>query len=95
MRPTEGEAEFTLEPGESYRYAWAFSVRQELVSMLCGMLFERLEEVTSPDRQRFASVMLDELRPSDAAQISPTQVEKLLDGHFFMGHLDLSQVTDV
>jgi len=95
MRPTEGGAEFKLEPGESYRYAWAFSVGQELSSMLCGMLFECPEEVASPDRQRFVSVMLDELRPSDAAAVSPTQVEKLLDGHFFMGHLDLSQVTDV
>mmetsp|Transcript_91138 Transcript_91138/g.175461 ORF Transcript_91138/g.175461 Transcript_91138/m.175461 type:complete len:515 (+) Transcript_91138:16-1560(+) len=95
MRATEGVAQFTLEPGESYRYAWAFSVGQELVSMLCGMLFEHLEEVTSPDRQRFLSLMLDELRPSDAAEISPTQVEKLLDGYYFMGHLDLSQVTDV
>jgi len=94
MRPTEGPAEFILEPGEEYRYAWAFTVSRELVGMVGGMLLERMDSVGESDDKRFLPLPLDSLSCSDAPVVPMRRVEQLCEGHLYMGQLDLREVTE-
>lgn len=95
MRPTEGAAEFTLEPGEEYRYSWAFTVKSKLVGMVGGMLFERMSQASEAEDERFLPASLDFIVPAEAAEVPMRQVESLSEGHVYMGQLDLTQITDM
>lgn len=94
MRPTEGESEFVLEPGEEYKYSWAFTVGQELIGMAGGMLFECLDKVSQSDTERFLTASLDMLKPVEAPEISMVRVQKLIEDYVYMGQLDLRLITD-
>ncbi|CAK0836059.1 unnamed protein product, partial [Prorocentrum cordatum] len=92
MRPTEGAAEFYLEPGEEYRYAWIFSVSQPLAEMHGGMLLDRPSRAATSDRERFVGANLPVLPVSQAPEVGVQHLEVLAEGHVFMGQLDLTQL---
>merc|ERR1711879_24535 len=89
VRPTEGPAEFMLEPGQVYGYAWSFVVKNELAGMAGGMLLERMDNVCKADEERYVPLGMDSLAFSDAPFINKSRLEDLCQGFLFMGTLDL------
>jgi hypothetical protein len=92
MRPTEGAAEFILEPGEEYRYSWIFSVVQGLEEMHGGMLLDRPSRSARGDSDRYVAAQMEPLQVSDAEEVGVQQLERLAEGHIYMGQLDLTQI---
>ena len=93
-RPTYGQSEFVLEPGEEYKYSWVFKTDTELVGMVGGMLLERLDRVEATDSDRFLFASLGKLSFSEAPTVPVHKVEHLNQEHIYMGELSFKASGD-
>jgi len=83
-------AQFTLCPGDEYRFCWVLIVSQPLKGITGGTVFEVLDD-SSPHHQRsdFTNAGLEVLCPRDAEEVTGEKATRLGEGHYFTGHLDL------
>ncbi|CAE7284308.1 unnamed protein product [Symbiodinium natans] len=93
-RPTYGQAEFVLEPGEEYKYSWVFTTDTDLIGMVGGMLLERLDRVDASDADRFLFASLGQLSFSEAPMVPMHKVESLNQEHIYMGELTFKASRD-
>mmetsp|Transcript_41361 Transcript_41361/g.96553 ORF Transcript_41361/g.96553 Transcript_41361/m.96553 type:complete len:504 (-) Transcript_41361:157-1668(-) len=93
-RPTYGEAEFVLEPGQEYKYSWIFATDTDLVGMVGGMLLERLDRVEAAEDDRFLFASLGKLSFEEAPTVPMHKVEYMNQGHIYMGELNFKASRD-
>jgi len=93
-RLTEGAAGYTLRPGEEYRFCWALIVGRELRGLAGGALLERGGGPVGDGEGRHVRPGLEPalLLPEGEPQVPMKDVERLGQGYFYTGQLDLRQI---
>mmetsp|Transcript_82355 Transcript_82355/g.142819 ORF Transcript_82355/g.142819 Transcript_82355/m.142819 type:complete len:511 (-) Transcript_82355:84-1616(-) len=82
-------SQFSLRPGEEYKFCWMLIVSQEVKGMTGGTLFELLDG-SPKKRQGFTNAGMPVLSPKLADAVTTSaEVEELGEGHYFTGQLDL------
>jgi len=94
QRPTYGEAEFVLEPGQEYKYSWIFTTDTDLLGMVGGMLLERLDRVEAAEDDRFLFASLGKLSFEEAPTVPMHKIEYMNQGHIYMGELNFKASRD-
>lgn len=80
-RMTQGQAGFTLEPGESYKYSFMLSFAKDLSAAQGGLLLRCEDD--------FLEVGLARLHLCEAPAIREYEVARMNEGYSFMGRLDI------
>mmetsp|Transcript_60994 Transcript_60994/g.174886 ORF Transcript_60994/g.174886 Transcript_60994/m.174886 type:complete len:558 (-) Transcript_60994:373-2046(-) len=100
-RPTDGDSGFQLLPGEEYKFCWVLIVSSELRGAGGGVLLEDVStavdaaatpanELTEVAASQYPRACFEPvLTPSEADVVSMEELERLGDGYFFTGQLDL------
>jgi len=87
-------AQFTLGPGDEFKFCWVLIVSRPLTGMTGGTLFEVLDDSsTHEQRSGYINAGLEVLCPHDGEQVSGEKATRLADGHYFAGHLDLRRIS--
>lgn len=95
-RMTEGPAGYILQPGDEYSYAWTFLTSRQVLEASGSLLFTK-KDATNGDTERqpmrFVNATLGLVKPPDAPMVSSEEeLQKLVDGHNYMGTLDFRHV---
>lgn len=86
-------AQFTLGPGDEYKFCWVLIVSQPLQGMTGGTVFEVLDDNSAhQQRSGLTSAGLEVLCPRDAEEVTGEKATRLGEGHYFTGHLDLRRI---
>jgi len=91
-RPTQNESQFILQPGEEYKFCWALIVRGTLKQMAGGALLEQVQDSAALDSREFAQGCMEPLLPMSAPEVPMQAAERLGQGYFYTGQLDLRQL---
>mmetsp|Transcript_108221 Transcript_108221/g.214965 ORF Transcript_108221/g.214965 Transcript_108221/m.214965 type:complete len:510 (-) Transcript_108221:104-1633(-) len=79
-------AQFTLSPGDEYKFCWVLIVGRPLKGMTGGTVFEVLDDDVAVG---FTHAGLEVSCPRDAEEVTGDKARMLGAGHHFTGHLDL------
>lgn len=79
-------AQFTLSPGEEYKFCWMIVVSQPIKGMTGGTLFEMKDDGKS---QPYSLTRSKLAYPKNCEEVSASQLEVLTKGHYYSGVLDL------
>lgn len=89
-RPTSGDAQIRLQPGEEHKFCWVLRVGRELQAAASGTLLE------APSSNA-PSLLVEELTPLlmfGTPEVSQSELEQLTEGYVFNGVLDLRSIAE-